>query len=138
MRVFIADDSGIVRERLSSMLFDLKKVEIVGSAENVESAAQSIQELKPDVVILDIRMRGGSGIDILAEIKKVSRTPLVIILTNYPYPQYRERCMQLGADFFFDKSVEFERVYEVFERLTLESTLEACRPPESGLPTGSS
>ena len=91
MRVFIADDSAIVRERLSSMLFDLKKVEIVGSAENVESAAQSIQELKPDVVILDIRMRGGSGIDILAEIKKVSRTPLVIILTNYPYPQYRER-----------------------------------------------
>ncbi|MGA7874318.1 MAG: response regulator transcription factor [Desulfoferrobacter sp.] len=131
MKVFIADDSAIVRERLGSMLFDLKKVEIVGFAEDATSAARSIRELKPDAVILDIHMPGGSGIEVLAEIKKEAPAPLVIILTNYPYPQYRERCMHLGADFFFDKSAEFEKVYQVFERLISESSLAGCFEQET-------
>jgi len=131
MKVFIADDSAIVRERLGSMLSDLKEVEIVGFAEDVTSAARSIRELKPDAVILDIRMPGGSGIEVLAEIKKGAPAPLVIILTNYPYPQYRERCMHLGADYFFDKSAEFEKVYQVFERLILESNLAGCIKQET-------
>lgn len=100
MKVFIADDSAIVRERLSSMLFDLKGVEIIGFAVTAQNAAESIRELKPDAVILDIRMPGGSGIDVLSEIKKDAKAPVVIILTNYPYPQYREKCMHSGADFF--------------------------------------
>ncbi|MCK8603646.1 response regulator transcription factor [Desulfoferrobacter suflitae] len=126
MKVFIADDSAIVRERLGSMLFDLQGVEIIGFAENAQLATQAIRELRPDAVILDIRMPGGSGIDVLAEINKASQKPLVIILTNYPYPQYRQRCMHLGADFFFDKSGDFEKVYQVFEQLISTSNPAGC------------
>jgi DNA-binding NarL/FixJ family response regulator len=69
-------------------------------------------------VILDIRMPGGSGIDVLENIKKTNAAPVVIVLTNYPYPQYRKKCMALGAEYFFDKTTEFEKVTEVIENLT--------------------
>jgi DNA-binding response OmpR family regulator len=68
-------------------------------------------------VILDIRMPGGSGMDVLQAIKREKQAPMVIMLTNYPYPQYRKKCLGLGADYFFDKSTEFEKVTELFKQL---------------------
>ncbi len=88
MKVFIADDSKIFRERLKEMLTELTKVEIIGEAEGALETTKRIRKLNPDVVILDIRMPDGSGIDILKHIKKNNQAPAVIILTNYPYPQY--------------------------------------------------
>jgi DNA-binding NarL/FixJ family response regulator len=66
-------------------------------------------------------MNGGRGIEVLKYIKKIEPVTLVIILTNYPYPQYLKKCMDLGADFFFDKSTEFEKVTEVCEQLIQDS-----------------
>jgi len=43
--------------------------------------------------------------------------PRVIVLTNYPYPGYRQKCLQAGADFFLDKSAEFDQIPALFERL---------------------
>jgi DNA-binding NarL/FixJ family response regulator len=100
------------------MLSELPGVEITGYAQDVPEALTSIKALKPDVVILDIRMPGGSGVDVLQDIKQEEKTPMVIVLTNYPYPQYRKKCMELGADFFFDKSAEFEKVTAIFKQLT--------------------
>jgi DNA-binding NarL/FixJ family response regulator len=118
MRVFIADDSLEVRKRIIAMLSDVEKIDMIGDAENVQEAIDTIQELKPDVVILDIRMPGGSGIDVLKEIKKVNHVPVIIMLTNYPYPQYRKTCLDAGADFFFDKSSEFEKVVKVLRGIS--------------------
>jgi DNA-binding NarL/FixJ family response regulator len=117
MKVFIADDSPIVYERLIAMLSNLKEIETIGQAHDVSGAINSIEELKPDAVILDIQMPGGSGIDVLRHIKKEQPATVVIILTNYPYPQYRQRCMDEGADFFFDKSTEFNEITKTFKRL---------------------
>jgi len=121
MKVFIVDDSKIVCERLIEMLSELPGVEIAGKAHKVVEATNLIEKIKPDVVILDIRMPGGSGIDILRKIKKNKAAPLVIMLTNYPYPQYRKKCMDAGGDFFFDKSDEFEKVVEVLKDLIQSS-----------------
>lgn len=117
MKVFIADDSKIFRERLKEMLTELTEVEIIGEAENILETKKRIRKLNPDVVILDIRMPDGSGIDVLKHIKKNNQAPAVIMLTNYSYPQYRKKCMELGADYFFKKSTEFEKVIEVIEQL---------------------
>ena len=116
MKVFIADDSEVVCERLKTMLSDLPDTEVVGQAKDVPGSIESIRTLHPDVVILDIRMPGGSGIDVLEETKKINTAPVVIVLTNYPYPQYRKKCMDLGAEYFFDKSTEFEKVPEVLKK----------------------
>ena len=71
--------------------------------------------LKPDFVVLDIKMPDLNGMDILSDIKQIIPTPVVIILTNYPYPSYRIRCLELGADYFFDKSSEFSNVIKTIQ-----------------------
>lgn len=117
MRVLLADDSPAVRGRLIKMLSFNKDIQIVGEAADSREAIASIRRLQPEVVILDIRMPGGSGIDVLQEIRKDDPAPVVIVLTNYSYPQYRVRCIDAGADFFFDKSKEFDRISDVLTSL---------------------
>ena len=117
MKVLIADDSTELRERIVDMISEEGSIEMVGQAENVPEAINAIRELKPDVIILDIRMPGGCGIDVLNTIEKNGRIPVVIMLTNYPYPQYRKKCFDAGADFFFDKSSEFEKLIDVLQRV---------------------
>ena len=117
LKVIIADDSDLMRERLTHMLSEHQGVEIIGQAQDGVSAIRSIQEHKPDVVILDIRMPKANGIDVLHDISKRKSAPLTIVFTNYPYPQYRKKCSELGADFFFDKTTEFEKLNKTFKKL---------------------
>jgi DNA-binding NarL/FixJ family response regulator len=121
MKVFIVDDSALIRERLKTMISEHPQIEISGEAQNAHEAIDSIRKIKPDVVILDIRMSGGNGIEVLKNFKKNKSVPTIIILTNYPFPQYRKKCMEAGADFFFDKSTEFEKVIEVLKNLIEKS-----------------
>ena len=95
-------------------------IEVIGQAQDVPEVFEAIRTLKPDAVILDISMPGGSGIDVLKEIKRDAAAPIVVILTNYPYPQYRKRCAEEGAEFFFDKSTEFHLVSEVLRQLSMK------------------
>ena len=113
MKVIIADDSKILRERISSMLSTIPGVEIVAEAENSHEAMKYIEKLKPDVLILDIRMPNGNGIEVLKSIKQKKLSLIKIILTNYPLQQYKVKCFELGADYFFDKAAEFEALKEV-------------------------
>jgi DNA-binding NarL/FixJ family response regulator len=128
LKVFIADDSLIVREHLVTMLDEVAGVEIVGQAKNVAEAIGAIRRLRPDVVILDIRMPGGSGIDVLQTIKQDRAAPMVIILTNYPYPGYRQKCLEAGADFFLDKSTEFDQIPKLLERLQQDAGSNYAQP----------
>ncbi|NJN92776.1 MAG: response regulator transcription factor [Anaerolineales bacterium] len=128
IKVFIADDSIIVREHLVIMLDELSGVEMVGQAEDVAEAVSAIQNLQPDVVILDIRMPGGSGIDVLQNIKQDGAGPVVIMLTNYPFAGYRKKCLQAGADFFLDKSTEFDQIPKLFERLKQHPRFDQAQP----------
>jgi DNA-binding NarL/FixJ family response regulator len=66
-------------------------------------------------MIIDIKMPKGTGIDVLKSVKSQNPQTVVIILTNYPYPQYLEKCMEEGADYFFDKSTEFSRITDIIE-----------------------
>ena len=102
--MFIVDDSPLIRERLAELLATLENVRVVGEAEDVSSAERGIESTRPDVAIVDIRMPGGSGIDVLRKVKASgNRKPSVIMYTNYGLPQYRKACAEAGADFFFDK-----------------------------------
>jgi len=128
VKVFIADDSLIVREHLVTMFSELAGIEIVGQAEHVTEAISAIRSLRPDVVILDIRMPGGSGLDVLRNIKQDGVGPIVIILTNYPFPGYRQKCLDTGADFFLDKSSEFDQIPKLLERLQQGSGSDQAQP----------
>jgi DNA-binding NarL/FixJ family response regulator len=115
MKILIADDSSVVRERLKILLTDVQGIEVVGQAEDALEARNLVEKLRPDVAILDLRMPKGSGADVLLDIKKLNPTPMVIMLTNYPHPENRKKCMERGADYFFDKSTEFQKVLSVLK-----------------------
>jgi DNA-binding NarL/FixJ family response regulator len=117
MKVLIADDSDVIVQRLITMLAEIKGIEIADQAGTVAAASKAAASLRPDVVILDMHMPGGSGLDVLKSMKHDNVTSTVIVLTNFAYPQYRKRCLQNGAEFFFDKSTEFEKVGEVLQGL---------------------
>jgi len=131
LKVFISDDSAAVRERLVTMALDLPEIAVVGQAQAAPESLDAIRQTRPDVVILDIRMPGGNGLEVLREVKKMNPAPRVIMLTNYAYVQYRKKCEEAGADFFLDKSTEFDQI-----PLALEQVRQGLRA-EAGLTAGS-
>jgi DNA-binding NarL/FixJ family response regulator len=118
MRVFIADDSAAIVERLADLLREIPGVELAGHASDAMEAIRCIQRIKPDAVILDFQMPGGSGLDVLRAIGPDHPGLCVLICTNYPYPQYREECLGAGANFFLDKFSEFEKIPAILRGLT--------------------
>ena len=118
MRLFIADDSDTIRTNLVNKLSQLDGIEIVGEADDSSDAVEAIERLKPDVAILDIRMPRGDGILALQTIKRSPNPPKVIMYTNFPYLQYRHLCLTAGADFFFDKSMEYRELTEALKYLS--------------------
>ncbi len=117
MKLFIVDDSEILRNHLSDILYDIEGIEIIGEAANTIDGIESVQQLKPDCAIVDIRIPGEGGIYLLENIKKFDKNIIVIIFTNYPYPQYRKRCLERGADYFFEKSKELEKMLETLKKI---------------------
>ena len=111
--VFIVDDSAVVRNRLAQMISELPGVTVVGHADIAFEAVQEIRRLRPACVVLDISMPGGSGMYVLETVKRENPALTVIMLTNFAHDQYRQKCLQLGADHFFDKTTEFERVLDI-------------------------
>lgn len=99
------------------MLHEIGGIKVVGQVGAVAEAKQAVRDLNPDVVILDLHMPGGSGLDVLKTMPRDHGTPTVIVLTNDSYPQYRKKCLESGAGFVFDKSTEFRKVAQVLQDL---------------------
>jgi DNA-binding NarL/FixJ family response regulator len=119
MRVIIADDSDLIRDRLQQMLRQLVQVEIVGSFDNGKQALEGLLLLKPDLAILDYKMPGLSGLEVLKGIRKESSAIKIIILTFYSSDYYRKLAIQNGADYFFSKADDFEKISLVVDAMVL-------------------
>ena len=129
MKVLIADDSEVFVQRLLRALGEISGIEIVARARTGAEALHALREMRPEVVILDIRMPEGSGIDVLKGMQRDKLTPITIVLTNFASSQYRKKCLQLGARFFFDKSGDFTQVSEVLSGLIQKGSAPAADGP---------
>jgi len=119
MKVFVVEDSAAVRERLVEMIRDVKDIEVVGEAATYDTAVAGIINTRPDVAVLDIKLANGSGsgIDALIEVRKTLPGIRAIILSNYSTPQHLKASADAGAEYFLDKSIDFERVGEILEHM---------------------
>jgi DNA-binding NarL/FixJ family response regulator len=115
--VFIVDDSESIRQRLVAMLQTMDDIAIVGQATCADCAIAGIRETCPDSVLLDLNLKGSSGIRVLSTIH--GEMPLVefVVLTNHSEPQYRRACERAGARYFLDKSTEFDSVRHVIAEI---------------------
>lgn len=119
LKVMIVDDAQLIRERFSQLLSENRRFEIVGQAADTTQALRILPTAKPDVVLLDLCLPDGSGLRVLRKLREAGSTCQVMMLTSDPYPLCRERCLAAGADYFFDKTEEFEQVIEELTRLSV-------------------
>jgi NarL family two-component system response regulator YdfI len=110
MRVIIADDHRIVRDGLRMILSHDPEIEIVAEVENGEHLLAVLEEVEADVVLLDIRMPGLSGLETLESLRERQHSIRVVILTMYDDPVYVRRAVELGADGYLLKSVDREEL----------------------------
>ena len=110
LKVYIADDSVVVRGKLKEALEERGSIQVVGESGDALQAITEIRTLDPQVAIIDVRMPGGGGLPVLKDLK--ARTPgrIAIILTSFPFPQHRETYLAAGADYFFDKTKDIQQM----------------------------
>jgi DNA-binding NarL/FixJ family response regulator len=117
LTIYIVEDSPAVMERLVEAIDDIPNARVVGSANAVHPALEGLRSSRPRVLILDIQLRGGSGFQVLKQLRSTGRPEAVIVVTNYPSDDYRTASRECGADHFFDKASEFHKVREVLLQL---------------------
>ena len=119
VRIVIVDDSLIVRVRLKALLHaDAPHAKVIGEAEEAQTAIRLIQDTSPDVVILDLKLAGGSGLEVLRAVKLAPHAPVVIVLTNLTSFEYQTTCLKAGAEFFLDKSFGFDQLAKTIQTLS--------------------
>ncbi len=118
-RVFLVEDSPAIRETLAQSLESSGLLKIVGHAETVDDAWQGLLATPADAVIVDLHLRSGTGFDLLTRLQAAPGLAHLVklVLTNYAAKTFRDRCLLLGANYFFDKSLEFDNVIEVLHAL---------------------
>lgn len=116
MKIFLVEDSLDIRDRLRSSISQLVGVEVCGEAISETDAVQRILDLRPDIVILDLALAAGSGIEVLRKIKSAFSRIRVIVLSNHTERPYREKCRLLGADHFLSKATEFDLLPDLLLR----------------------
>jgi len=119
--VLLVEDFAPIRHRMSSLISGHPGIEVVGEAADAAGALRQFALCRPDVVVLDIQLPDGSGIDVLRTIKASSPDCVVIMLTSHADEAYREACQRAGADHFFQKETEFEKVPATIEASRLDS-----------------
>ena len=122
LAVFIADDSEPVAEMLTELIHSPGRIEVVGIGATEEATLESIQALQPDVVVLDLQLKTGSGTNVIRAVR--ARPELagvrLLVTSNHTSPQLRAGCMELGADGYFDKVKELGELHRHLSRLADE------------------
>jgi DNA-binding response OmpR family regulator len=107
LRVFIADDSPPVAEMLTELI-QAPGIDVIGVGDTESGTIESIRSMKPDVVVLDLQLKSGSGTNVIKAVRASAELAKVrlMVTSNHASPQMRAGCLQLGADDYFDKVKE--------------------------------
>lgn len=117
LKVFLVEDSALLRERIASLIEPGGEAKVVGAAEDVTTALEGIEQSAADAVLIDLRLTASHGFDLLAALAAQGRRVVKIVLTNYSSPVFRAASLKAGADFFFDKTSEFDLARETITRI---------------------
>ena len=117
MKIILADDSDLILERLKEIISAFGRLEVIATVKNGTETLESLRTLKPDIAIVDINMPGLSGLEVLSEIRKENSKIIIIILTFYSSEYYRKLAGIAGADYFFNKADEFDKIPASIENI---------------------
>jgi CheY-like chemotaxis protein len=136
LRVLLVEDLPRVQTLLRELIVEPGRIEVAGLVETEADAVAQYVELQPDVVVIDLNLRSGTGLGVIMGVRKMQRTmrPLLIVLTNHALPVLEAACLNAGADYFLDKSRDFHKVRPLLENAwssanDLPRTADLVRPP---------
>jgi DNA-binding NarL/FixJ family response regulator len=121
LQIYLVEDSPLIQKILVSAITEAG-AELSGCAADAETAISDVFVLQPDVILIDIRLAKGTGFDVLRALKDHNLAPGAskVVLTNYAYAEYQALATRLGADRFFDKSLEMSQAVELIHSLVEE------------------
>lgn len=114
MRILIVDDEQLARERMARIIGELNNHEIVGEAQNGKEALEQIQRLRPDVVILDIRMPGMDGLEVAKHLMNLDSSPAIIFSTAYD--EHAMEAFRVNAIDYLLKPVRTEQLQQALAK----------------------
>jgi len=117
LKVFIVEDSTPIRDRLIELMDEADGAAVVGVADTPSDAIAGILKTRPDCVVLDYQLIGGTGVDVLRAVCPKAPRTVFVVLTNHMDAQYRRLCLDAGARWFLDKSTDFRKIKEVIGAL---------------------
>jgi DNA-binding NarL/FixJ family response regulator len=117
--IYVIEDSPVIRENLIATLEEMLPVDVVGAADTEGAATTWLHDDANDcdLVIVDIFLRGGSGLGVLKSLADTRKRRKVVVLSNYATPDMRRRCLELGADRVFDKSSDIDALLAYCDEL---------------------
>lgn len=119
LNVLLVDDVNIVLEKMKMFLSIVPSVNKVDTADTADDAYLLLETNQPELVVLDVNMPGTSGIDMLKKIRSSEcPQPVVVMLTNQKERIFRETCLDLGADYYLDKSTDFLCIPEIIREIS--------------------
>jgi DNA-binding NarL/FixJ family response regulator len=112
LRVLLVEDSSLLAARLGELIGRLPDVDLIDTVQTEADAVERITEALPDVLILDLHLRTGSGFGVLRSLARdlQTRRPKIVILTNFGLPEYRREAENFGVEAFLDKSRDYFRI----------------------------
>jgi DNA-binding NarL/FixJ family response regulator len=113
LKLLIVEDSEHIRASLVSLIECIPGIECVRTANTLAHAMESVRQLLPNLVVLDLQLPDGLGVELIEPIRVLAPAACIAILTNHANEFNRKHCLVGGADWFFDKSTEFDALLEV-------------------------
>lgn len=122
-RVFVVEDSPSICEVIIGSLESSGLVQVVGHADAAGGALADSRLACADAVIIDLALRASSGFELLEKMRSSPQLAHLkkIVLTNYASGIFRKRALALGAEYFFDKSLQFDQVVDLLDALAQEA-----------------
>lgn len=114
LRVFLAEDSVPIRERIAGLLA-AQHMAVVGEAASPSECIDGILREHPDVVVLDMQLEGGSGLEVLRAVRRVEPAIAFVVFSNHAQPPYAKRYLADGASSVLDKTLDFPRLAQAVE-----------------------
>jgi DNA-binding NarL/FixJ family response regulator len=122
VRVLLVEDSDVLAARIAELIRRLPGVELVATVSTEPAALQRVAAETPDVMILDLHLRIGTGFGVLRSLgRNGEQRPHVIVLTGFDLPEYRRQAESLGVDAFLNKSRDYHRLPELLKELAADS-----------------
>src|SRR5262245_26460195 len=124
MKIFVADSSPLLSQKLADRISQMKGVEVVGQAQDLATAMDAISELQPHLVMLDVHLLGRNGLDLLKAVTTEAEAPFVMMLADDVSSTYQKHCANAGADFLLYKAGDLGKALAI-----IESLLKSLPPP---------